>query len=277
MTSNGGKRWEPGDKSKDRENAEMSVSTNDPVCARCKGTSSMIWQRDQRGAVICLDCHAAEKAAIKASSNSTSDSTTFTGKQNKTSKSSHQVSSSSSSSSDSSTGIATRRSTRSHERAKAKQLQQKEDLAKTESGNGCFEEVEDTVGMDDQLAKDKTKLALNDLSKQHSPSSRAETVTAPSSGGPPSPCSSVSRRALRQGQPMPAPESQPYILTCSSLEHQVSTSLQSNYMTLMLIGTVTYSKVVQLSRQLSMGIPKRPHPLIWVNPKQPKTCICDSI
>ncbi len=40
--------------------------------------------------------------------------------------------------------------------------------------------------------------------------------------------------------------------------------------------------VVQFCRQLSMGIPGRPHPLIWVCntvilSNELKTCICDSI
>ena len=39
------------------------MSGGDPVCSRCKSNSSLMWQRDSEGAVVCLECHTAEKEA----------------------------------------------------------------------------------------------------------------------------------------------------------------------------------------------------------------------
>lgn len=216
------------------------LNSTEPVCERCRSTSSLIWQRDQKGEVICLDCHATEKTASKASANLssvTSDSPSQNGKQNSphkaSSRSSQQVSSSSSSSSltdVSNSGVTTRRTTRSHERAKAKQQQlQQQDLVKVEACASGFEEADNAAAVDEQLVRDNNKAVTSDLGKtvsHGSPSDKTDSITTQNSGnsgGPPSPCSSTSsRHSLRQGQPVQAPESQSYVLTCSSLEHQVS-------------------------------------------------------
>jgi len=209
----------------------LSNATSDPVCSKCKGTSSNIWQRDQKGEVICLDCHAADKAASKSFvplSHGVSDSSASNGKQSSlhkgTSRSSQHASSSSSSSSlveVSSSGITTRRSTRSHERAKARQ-QQEQEQAKTE-GFVADESGDGSVGEE----KDK-KLTASDSSKPvqqgSPPSGRDEggVVSQTPLAAPASPCgSSISRHSLRQGPPAQAAESLPFVLTSWTIEHQV--------------------------------------------------------
>ena len=221
------------------------MSSNvDPVCTRCKTTSSLIWQRDQKGAVICLECHSTEKSASKTTNFGSEPQTS--GKQSSVHKtllrmsqpaSSSSSSSSSASSSSSSladvsvSGVTTRRTTRSHERAKAKQqqqLQQGSVLVKLEANGRNADESENT-SIDELLNKDKSKSVvcelLNKCTPQDSPGNKVEGTTMQSpgyGGGPPSPgFSTSSRHCLRQGQPMQAPKSQPYILTCSSVQHQV--------------------------------------------------------
>lgn len=216
-------------------------SNSDPVCTRCKATSSFIWQRDQKGAVICLECHSTEKSVSKAPSNlgSVSLDPQSSGKQNNLHKSLSKMSQQSSSSSSSSSssvaevsvsGVTTRRTTRSHEREKARQqqqqFQQEAVLQKLEASGSSVEESEN-ASVDETQSKDKCKLAIGDKSTPHdTPSNRVDSITTQglgNCGGPSSPdCPTSSRRNLRQGHPERAPDSQPYVLTCSSIEHHVS-------------------------------------------------------
>jgi len=90
------------------------MSQRNPVCARCKSTSSLMWHKTATGTIICLDCQKSEKASSNSSSPQSSRSTTSThsdisGSHNKNNNSE-------------SPGPTTRRSTRSREKAiKAKQ------------------------------------------------------------------------------------------------------------------------------------------------------------
>ena len=211
----------------------LSNATSDPVCSKCKGTSSLIWQRDQKGEIICLDCHAAEKAASKSFlslSNAISDSSTSNGKQGSphkgTSRTSQHTSSSSSTGSlveISSSGITTRRSTRSHERARARQqLEQEQAKADNyiaeETGDGSIGEEKDKK----LLASDCSKAVAQPGSPPGSGRDEGGVVSQTSLAAPASPCSSSSsRHSLRQGQPVQAAESQPFILTSWTIEHQV--------------------------------------------------------
>ena len=219
----------------------MSHSSEDPVCSRCGANSSLIWQRDQKGAIICLNCHSMEKSVSKTPPNINIADPPTSGKQNSVPKSSLRVSQQSSSSSSASyssaaevsmSGVTTRRAARSHERAKAKQqqqLQQGSASVRSDSNGGHGDEVV-PAGMDELQGKDKSKSVisefLNNCLPQDCPGNKAELAAVQSPGTAcrsPSPCSSTrSRHNLRQGYPVQAPKSQPYVITSSSIQHQVS-------------------------------------------------------
>lgn len=92
------------------------MAQRNPVCSKCKATSSLMWHKSPNGSIICLDCQTAEKKANSSSPQSTRSASVLSD----TTSQCHIDKTSQSQS----PGPTTRRSTRSRERAnRAKQQQ----------------------------------------------------------------------------------------------------------------------------------------------------------
>ena len=203
--------------------------SSDPVCARCKSTSSLMWQRDSEGAVVCLDCHTAEKVAKSRSSPSTESVSSQNGKPSRSSGKSTQRHSPSPLSIPVQSGVTTRRTTRSHERAKARQQQQQQ------------QQQQQTLTTPPQQAV-TTRVpspAPAPVSTAQQPSVETTISTTipdkpekPDTPPPPQPTAAIApaergRRSLRQGPVVRAPENSPYLLSSNSVQHQVSFQIHS--------------------------------------------------
>ena len=44
---------------------------DEPVCARCKVTSSLMWEKNKEGEVLCLECHSSTRHESPSSTVST--------------------------------------------------------------------------------------------------------------------------------------------------------------------------------------------------------------
>ena len=215
------------------------MSDCEPVCSRCKVTSSLMWQRDKGGAILCLDCHTAAKNAKSSPAPSSSSSSTekcsetsHIGKQQKSTAKSVQVHTASPQPDLPTLGMTTRRTTRSHERARARQLQQQPvtsatpiphatSIPPTSPSNGTTS-TDKPVLKEDTSTLDVTKGAsIPDVTKGAT-SSRDKAETPPlSSSSHGTISNSKSRRSLNQGRPILAPHSQQYMVTANSIEHKV--------------------------------------------------------
>lgn len=198
---------------------------SEPVCTRCKVTSCLVWQRDKGGAIICLDCQAAEKSAktplpwVPPPHVSAGKAAKATSKQ--TQQTVNQATPAQSQPEQPTSGVTTRRTTRSHERAKARQ-QQHQQHQQHSSLTASPSPAPPT--------------AVQSSSGGHDLSKRVESPTPPavvestldipspvpsSNGHSTTPATFTSRRSLRQSQSVQAAEHELYTVTSNSMQHQV--------------------------------------------------------
>ena len=214
------------------------MSECDPVCVRCGVTSSLMWHRDQEGAVICLDCHRTQKAAQSALTSSESPTSSL----KKDSLKPHAPSNSkpvpqvSTQPELPSLGVTTRRTTRSHERAKARQQQQQQQQLQAQqsntsvppssSGNGSLTSEVSSASITTSLSS-----SSQGASSTKAESGKGSNTTRDKTETPSPPVVPVSghgmasvsknRRTLKQGQPIQAPENLAYTVTANSIEYMV--------------------------------------------------------
>ena len=55
------------------------MEEGDPVCVRCKATSSLMWHKGEDGAVLCLECHSNAEKASGSSSKANSETSSQNG------------------------------------------------------------------------------------------------------------------------------------------------------------------------------------------------------
>lgn len=208
--------------------------TGRPVCTRCKVTSSLMWQRDRDGAIICLDCQAANKKTTNAPSPWVPGSVPEPGKTVKSIPKPTQPTQqpapvpSQSEESLSVSGIATRRTTRSHERAKARQQQQQNQqsahsLAAPPTAPPTViptvtvipSSLDETKGSGTASPTPPVPPVVPVESKLDTPS------PVPSGNGHNTAPAFTSRRSLRHSQPVQGAEHDPYTVTSNSIQHQV--------------------------------------------------------
>ena len=198
---------------------------SEPVCTRCKVTSCLVWQRDKDGAIICLDCQAAEKTAktplpwVPPPHVSHSAGKTAKAASKLTQQPVNQVTPAHSQTDQSLpvSGVTTRRTTRSHERAKARQQQQHTaspspapapptTAAQSSSGgNGSSKVVESPTppAMVEGILDTPSPV----------PSGNGQAGTTPATF--------TSRRSLKQSQSVQAAEHELYTVTSNSMQYQV--------------------------------------------------------
>ena len=174
------------------------ADTEGPVCTNCKVTSSLMWQRSKNGAILCLECHNAEKTTkSSASSETSSHSSSYT----------ERVPHSNSPPRIASPNVTTRRATRSRERnTRAKQNQ---------SGNT------NTKGNEKQSSK-----SVENHIKGNTPQETVHTPSSTSTKDRNYPYQQQrGRRSIlkQQQQPMKSPVPQPVVVTSDSVTHKVST------------------------------------------------------
>lgn len=153
-----------------------------PVCSNCKATSSLMWHRNKSGAILCLECHNAEKAA---SLHSESAHTTA---------SADRVASPPRTTSPT---VTTRRATRSREKnSRAKQNQAK---SEKQSSKPVDNHVK---AQDNHVKAQETLTSAKDRVSYHYQQQRG-------------------RRSLFKQQPMKSPLPQPVVITSESVTHKV--------------------------------------------------------
>lgn len=220
------------------------MSESDPVCSRCNVTSSVLWQRDQQGSIVCLECHTKEKASTlrtdsgesdvsgKKEGSGQSDARSLSGKQSGKSKQNSVVSQTDVPSPVPVmvSGVTTRRTTRSHERAKARQQQQQQQQSQsqsqeTSSSSGASPSSSPQLPLSEGAGTQSASKpdASNITSSKVSPPSQVDTPSpSPSGNGHTStPTTYRSRRSLTQGEPACAAEHQNYLVTTNSVQHRV--------------------------------------------------------
>lgn len=189
-----------------------------PVCSRCKVTSSLIWKRDNDGSIICLDCQTSEKAAKQIPPWKGEGEPHITGKASSSTKPVGQSSTAQQpEQSVPVSGVATRRTTRSHERAKVRQQQQQQKQGSVEAVALVPAPTPTTTAV-----QPSTTVSKGPVPSPSSVPQIVETLDSPS----PAPSASdhntaPSRRSLKQGQAVHAAEQGPYTVTSDSIQHKV--------------------------------------------------------
>lgn len=209
------------------------MAQRNPVCTKCKATSSLMWHKTPSGSIICLDCQTAEKKANSSSPQSTRSASVLSDTSSHTDKNSQSQS----------PGPTTRRSTRSRERAnRAKQQQTQTEITNLNSvatGNGTT--PKDTTACNNvPIAsvltgnKDTKQSVKSDNTK--GPITKDKDSSSSGANGAPA-VSSLScnfrdhhinqwqrgRRSLsfKVFQPTKLPISQPEVFTSDSMSHKV--------------------------------------------------------
>ena len=234
----------------------MADNSSGPVCIKCKATSSLLWQKNQSGALLCLDCYSQERrtrssrspqriasstSTSSSESNSTptssSQSTTTTNATTTTTNPQAQSSEKPSSNKHHQTcTISTRRTTRARERNnRAKQQQQQQLQQQQQQQQQQVQQVQtvaSTSGSTPPSPATSTDGAASGKEKVNSkPSSnngahdRGDNVN----GSEEDPGKGMGRRSLKlkQGcrQPTKAPSPEAMIVTSDSIIHKVKLSL----------------------------------------------------
>ena len=198
------------------------MSESEPVCTRCQATSSVLWQRDQQGAIICLDCHTAEKTKSDAALRETEgkdESGQHDSSEKPSGKPNKHAAQNSSENSVPMSGVTTRRTTRSHERAKARQQQQQQQeqqqqSQESHSSSGGSPSPDTSVQLSNSKTEGTNKILASVVTSQidtpsPSPSANGQITTF------------RSRRSLMQAPSVRAAEDQAYLVTSTSLQHKV--------------------------------------------------------
>lgn len=191
-----------------------------PECVKCKSTSSLMWQRNQSGATLCLDCHTQEKKTRLSKSPQRSGSSTSETSVNSSSSSStnhaNQAQYEKSSAKQTTTTVSTRRTTRARERnSKAKQQQQSQAAsAPPPTSTPPSPATNNINGVNGTNAK---SLAVEKTNCKSTNGSHGER----DNGGEDYYQKSRRSLQLKQGPPMKAPGPETIIVTSDSIIHQV--------------------------------------------------------
>ena len=187
----------------------MADNDGGPECVRCKSTSSMMWQRNQSGAILCLDCHAQEKRTRSSRSPQRRCSATFENSNSSSNHSGNQGQVEKPSVKPTAT-VNTRRTTRARERNnRAKQQTQSASVnstspspapSTTNSNGVCYRGLAEKSNSKPINGSHGDREDSDDY--QHQQKSRRSIN-------------------LKQGQPMRAPRAEAMIVTSDSIIHKV--------------------------------------------------------
>ena len=186
----------------------MADSDSGPECVRCKSTSSMMWQRNQSGAILCLDCHSQEKRTRSSRSPQRRCSGNFENSNSSSSHNGNQGQAEKLSVKPTAT-VSTRRTTRARERNnRAKQQTQ---CASAKSTSPSPAPATGSNGLGYRVLAEKSN------SKPVNGTHREPEI------GDDYQHQHKSRRSihLKQGQPMRAPRAEAVIVTSDSIIHKV--------------------------------------------------------
>ena len=232
----------------------MADNSSGPVCIKCKATSTLLWQKNQSGALLCMDCYSQERrtrssrspqrlasstSTLSSESNSipsSSSQSTTTTNATTTTATNPQAQSSEKPSSNKhhqTCTISTRRTTRARERnnrakQQQQQQQQQQQLQQQQQQVQQVQTVASASGSTPPSPATSTDGAASGKEKVNSKPSlnngthdRGDNVN----GGEEDPGKGTGRRSLKlkQGcrQPTKAPSPEAMIVTSDSIIHKV--------------------------------------------------------
>ena len=205
----------------------MADTSDEPVCIKCEATSSLLWQKNQSGALLCLECYSHEKrnrlSRSPAPQRTTSSAQAASSESNNTSSSSQSSTSNNqqaqsvtdkpSTSKHHTSTINTRRTTRARERTnRAKQQQQ------VQQQQQPVQQVLNVGSAASTPPSPATSTNSTSKEKVNSKPSLNGTHDCDNSGED---GQQKGRRSLKQGQPTRAPSPEAVIVTSDSIIHKV--------------------------------------------------------
>lgn len=209
------------------------------VCVKCKATSSLLWQKNQIGALLCRDCYSQERrtrssrspqriASTTTASTSTTETTNSMTSSSCATTTNQQAQSQSSEKSSTSkyqtSSVSTRRTTRSRERnnrAKQQQQQQQKEVQQVQNVASASMSTPPSPATSTNGVSVKEKVNSKPLSNG--------THDRDTSNGEDGQQKGRRSLKLKQGQPTKAPSPEVMIVTSDSIIHKVNLQLWHDF------------------------------------------------